>query len=72
MQRTGEKDEKVLSVFKSREPHETDDPRTTQMSQETPAEEQEPHTLTKIKGWLRRPFMATSAWTRKLRDRLSR
>ncbi len=32
MQRTGEKDEKVLSVFKSREPHETDDPRTTQIA----------------------------------------
>ena len=72
MQRTGEANEKVLSAFKSREPHETEDPRTTQTTQETPAEEQEHHTLTKIKGWLRRPFMATCAWTRKLRDRLSR
>ena len=64
--------EKVLSAFKSREPHETEDPRTTQTTQETPAEEQEHHTLTKIKGWLRRPLQATSAWTRKLRNRLSR
>ena len=72
MQRTGETNEKVLSVFKSREPYETDDPRTTQIAQETPAEEQERPTLTKIKGWLRRLFVATGAWTRKLRDRLSR
>jgi pimeloyl-ACP methyl ester carboxylesterase len=72
MQRTGEKNGKVLSVFKSREPHETDDPRTTQIAQETPTEEQESPTLTRIKGWLRWPFVATSAWTRRLRDRLSR
>ena len=72
MQRTGETNEKVLSVFKSREPHETDYPRTTQIAQETPAEEQERPTLTKIKGWLRWPFVATSTWTRRLRDRLSR
>ena len=72
MQRTGEKDEKVFSVVKSREPHETDDTHTTQMTQETPAEEQEQRTFAKLKGWLRRPAQVTGAWTRKLRSWLSR
>ena len=70
VERTREANEKVFSVFKSREPHETDG--ATQITQEAPPEEQERPTLGKLKGLLRRPFQATGAWTKKLRDRLSR
>ena len=70
--RTREANEKVFSVFKAREPQEHDDTRTTQITQEPPAEEQERATLAKLIGWLLRPLQATSAWTRKLRNRLSR
>ena len=70
--RTREANEKVFSVFKAREPQEHDNTRTTQITQEPPAEEQERATLAKLIGWLLRPLQATSAWTRKLRNRLSR
>ena len=72
MQRAGEANEKVFYVFKAREPHETDDTGTPQVLQERLAEEQEHRTLAKLKGWLWQPFLVTSAWTRKLCDRLSR
>jgi hypothetical protein len=45
--------------------------RSKGLSQEAPEKERRP-SLGKLKEWLLRPFLATSAWTRKLRDRLSR
>jgi len=72
LQRAGEANGKVLSAFKARGPRDTDDTYTTQMTREKLAEEQDHPTLAKLKGWLWQPFLATSAWTRKLRDRLSR
>jgi pimeloyl-ACP methyl ester carboxylesterase len=72
VERTRAANEKVFSVFKSREPHETDDTRTAQITQEPPAEEREHPTLARLKGWLRRPARVTGAWTRKLRGWLFR
>lgn len=72
VERTREANEKIFTVFKSREPQEHDDTRTTQITQEPPAEEQERPTLAKLKGWLWRPVRATGAWTSKLRGWLSR
>jgi pimeloyl-ACP methyl ester carboxylesterase len=72
MQRSVDSNEKVLSFFESREPHESDDTHSTQILQESPTEEQYHHAVARLKRWLWQPFLATSAWTRKLRDRLSR
>ncbi len=72
IQQAGETSGKVVSVFKPREPQETDNTHTAQITQEPPAEEQGRPTVRKLKGWLQRPARITGAWTRKLRDRLSR
>lgn len=67
IERAREANDKVASIFK---PRKTEGARETRADQETP--EKERPALAKLKGWLRRPFLATGAWTRKLRDRFSR
>ncbi|MCA1716167.1 MAG: alpha/beta hydrolase [Actinobacteria bacterium] len=71
IRQAGETSGKVFSGFKLRDPQEPDGTRESQAAQEAP--EKERPTPGKLTGWLfQRPFRFASAWTRKLRDRLSR
>ncbi|MDQ3638724.1 MAG: alpha/beta hydrolase [Actinomycetota bacterium] len=70
IRQAGEANGKILSVFNLRDSQAPYGTRETQAAQEAP--EKERLTLAKLRGWLRRPFQATGAWTKKLRDRLSR
>jgi hypothetical protein len=72
IQQAGETSGKVVSVFKLREPRETDNTHTAQITQEPPAEKQGRPTVGKLKGWLQPPAPITSAWMRKLRGWFSR
>ena len=70
IRQAGETSGKVVSGFKLRSSQEPGGTRETQAAQESP--EKERPALGKLKGWLQCPVQATGAWTRKLRDRLSR
>ena len=68
IERAGES--KIISVF---QPRQTDGSRETQAAHSSLQEEEKASsTLGRLKGLLWRPFRTTGAWTRKLRDRLSR
>ncbi len=68
IERAGES--KIISVF---QPRQTDESRETQAAHSSLQEEEKASfTLGRLKGLLWHPFQTTGAWTRKLRDRLSR